>query len=360
MQGFSNFFGWWPKNLSEISRVSQDILRPSKCVNTKLKPLIFPFFAVFYTKFFFVSNLATFFGHLATLKWVATPSLRTAELMWCQCNHIKWLYLSLAFLKWSKKSKTLRYFGLKMNHTKKFWKKFYHRKKSWKPLFWVQQRIFLGAYGAAVGPNQIPTICGGYLQEACTTDCYQLKDLVTIQCSFDIVSINRFLEAIVETVHGVCSALTVFQNKAYLRNFIQKVNFIKFVLEQGLGEDWLNKGGAWLQRIDPIQRRLLGDGRLQPDQQFRNFERDGFQLGSRWNFVKLDHFLLEKYLFYAERSSFQKTCNIFFVVFHTVNIFVNLQSPIWFILSKFINKNKHHLTTFKKRNKINFNSLLPQ
>jgi hypothetical protein len=52
MQGFSNFFGWGPKKLSEKSRDPQEILRPYKCVNTKLITLIFHLFAVFYTIFF--------------------------------------------------------------------------------------------------------------------------------------------------------------------------------------------------------------------------------------------------------------------------------------------------------------------
>ncbi len=79
-QGFSNFFCWRPKNLSEKSRDPQEILRPSKCVITKLVSSMFGLFAVLYTKFFFFSNLATLFEHLATLKRVATPRLRTAGL----------------------------------------------------------------------------------------------------------------------------------------------------------------------------------------------------------------------------------------------------------------------------------------
>jgi hypothetical protein len=67
-QGFSNFFGWGPKNLSEKSCDPQEILQPSKCVNTKLITIIFHLFAVFYTNFFLFLNLATLFGHLATLK----------------------------------------------------------------------------------------------------------------------------------------------------------------------------------------------------------------------------------------------------------------------------------------------------
>jgi hypothetical protein len=38
MQGFSNFFGWQSKNLSEKSRDPQEIFKPSKCINTMLKP----------------------------------------------------------------------------------------------------------------------------------------------------------------------------------------------------------------------------------------------------------------------------------------------------------------------------------
>jgi hypothetical protein len=80
VQGFSNFFGWRPKNLPEKSRYPQEILRLSKCTNTKLKVLIFALFAVFYAKNFFFLNLATLFEHLVTLKRDSTPSLRTAAI----------------------------------------------------------------------------------------------------------------------------------------------------------------------------------------------------------------------------------------------------------------------------------------
>jgi hypothetical protein len=43
-QGFSNFFGWRPKNLSEKSLDPQEILRPTKCVITKLISSMFGLF----------------------------------------------------------------------------------------------------------------------------------------------------------------------------------------------------------------------------------------------------------------------------------------------------------------------------
>ncbi len=76
-QGFSNFFGWRPLNLSEKSRDPQGILRPSKCEKYHVKTLIFAMFYAMQVNFFFVSNLATLFWQLATLKRFATPSLRT-------------------------------------------------------------------------------------------------------------------------------------------------------------------------------------------------------------------------------------------------------------------------------------------
>ncbi len=60
------------------------ILRPYinliLCIITTLKTLIFGLFTGFYAKFFFLSNLATLFGYLATLKRVATSSLRTTAI----------------------------------------------------------------------------------------------------------------------------------------------------------------------------------------------------------------------------------------------------------------------------------------
>ncbi len=59
--------------------------RCSKWTKAKLKILIFGLFVyfiylfVFYAKIFIFSNSETFSGHLATLKRVATPSLRTAH-----------------------------------------------------------------------------------------------------------------------------------------------------------------------------------------------------------------------------------------------------------------------------------------
>ncbi len=39
--------------------------------------------------------------------------------------------------------------------------------------------VYLGAFGAPIGPSQVPTICGGFLQEDVTSECFQLQDLVT-------------------------------------------------------------------------------------------------------------------------------------------------------------------------------------
>ena len=38
----------------------------------------------------------------------------------------------------------------------------------------------IGAFGAPIGPDQVPTICGGFLQEDVTAQCFQLKELVTL------------------------------------------------------------------------------------------------------------------------------------------------------------------------------------
>ncbi len=80
--GVLKLFWCRPKNLSEKSRDPEEFLRPSKCVITKLISSMFGLIAVFYTNFFFFSNLATLLEHLATLKRVATPSLRTAAIVY--------------------------------------------------------------------------------------------------------------------------------------------------------------------------------------------------------------------------------------------------------------------------------------
>jgi hypothetical protein len=66
-RGFQTFFGWRPKNLPEKCD-PQEISRPSKCINTKLKTLIFG-------QNFLLFNLATLFGHLAIFKRVMTTAL---------------------------------------------------------------------------------------------------------------------------------------------------------------------------------------------------------------------------------------------------------------------------------------------
>ncbi len=74
------------QNLSEKFLDPQEILR-----NVLIpKSLMFGLFAVFHTNFYFFSNLVTLFEHLATLKSVWTPSVRTAAFMWHLENQ-KWL-----------------------------------------------------------------------------------------------------------------------------------------------------------------------------------------------------------------------------------------------------------------------------
>jgi hypothetical protein len=80
MQGYSNFFGWRPLNLSEIYRDLVKFYDPLKSKNAILEPQ----FWLIKTEFFFFSKFGdhfwTFgdlFGHYATLRRVVTPSLRT-------------------------------------------------------------------------------------------------------------------------------------------------------------------------------------------------------------------------------------------------------------------------------------------
>ncbi len=81
-QGFSNCFGWQALNLSEKSRYPKGILWPCKCKKYLLKPKVFGLFVALQANFFYLVNFATLCRHLATLKRVVTPSLRTAALRW--------------------------------------------------------------------------------------------------------------------------------------------------------------------------------------------------------------------------------------------------------------------------------------
>ena len=39
----------------------------------------------------------------------------------------------------------------------------------------------IGAFGAPIGPEGIPTVCGGYVTDDVTAECFQIKELVIIQ-----------------------------------------------------------------------------------------------------------------------------------------------------------------------------------
>jgi hypothetical protein len=77
MQGFSNFFGWQPPFLF------LEILRQSRCKISQKRAFLWELFGKIDFKNSQFHRLATLFWKLATLKRVATPSLRTAGL----CDH---------------------------------------------------------------------------------------------------------------------------------------------------------------------------------------------------------------------------------------------------------------------------------
>jgi hypothetical protein len=98
-QQFSNFFGWW-------------LMKPYYPLNVKI-----PFLAWMLHKkpiFYSFSNLATLFGHLATLQRVATPSLRTAAVQ--EEQEKKWKGLCLNGFKSRKLYKTKFFVKMKMNY----------------------------------------------------------------------------------------------------------------------------------------------------------------------------------------------------------------------------------------------------